>query len=195
MGAISFVRMDVPPIILSLLTVLAKLHPEVLRGEYKSQEERKNKPSRPRRSPSPGAQSSPSERLCTISALGIQRTSWRYVASFAGLGTMFDVARALGGEPACGSDNHGLARALWQQRTKRVCFSSFATYRTMLTDPEQRAHHLARVLIYLPAPPRASIFRSPVASVAQTATQVNFFSTTPKAHWKRMHRSPFPKLY
>ena len=66
---------------------------------------------------------------------------------------MFDVARALGGEPACGSDNHGLARALWQQRTKRVCFSSFATYRAMLTDPEQRTHHLARVLICLSAPP------------------------------------------
>ena len=86
-------------------------------------------------------------------ALGIQRATWRYVASFAGLGTMFDVAREFGGEPACGSDNHGLVRALWQKRTKRVCFSSFATYRAMLTDPEQRAHHLMRVLIYLPAPP------------------------------------------
>ena len=27
------------------------------------------------------------------------------------------------------------------------------TYRSMLTDPEQRAHHLARVLIYLSGPP------------------------------------------
>ena len=59
---------------------------------------------------------------------------------------MFDVARGLGGEPACGSDNYGLARAFWQQRTGRVCFSSFETYRAMLTDPEQRAHHLTRVL-------------------------------------------------
>ena len=66
---------------------------------------------------------------------------------------MLEVAPRLGGEPACGSDNHGMARALWQQRTKRACFNSFATYRAMLTDPEQRAHHLARVLIYLSGPP------------------------------------------
>ena len=66
---------------------------------------------------------------------------------------MLEVAPRPGGEPACGSDNYGMARALWQQRTKRTCSSSFATYRAMLTDPEQRAHHLARVLIYLPGPP------------------------------------------
>ena len=121
--------------------------------DSESREERKSKPSRPCRSPSPGAHSSSSERLCTISALGIQRLNWRYVASFAGLGTMLDVARGLGGEPACGSDNYGLARALWQQRTGRVCFSSFATYRAMLADSEQRAHHLTRVLVYLSGPP------------------------------------------
>ena len=153
MGATSFVRMEVPEMILSMLVTLAALHPHVLQEESESREERRSKLSRPIRSPSPGAQSSSSERLCTISALGIQRTNWRYVASFAGLDTMFDVARGLGGEPACGSDNYGLARALWQQRTKRVCFSSFATYRSMLTDPEQRAHHLTRVLIYLSGPP------------------------------------------
>ena len=77
--------------ILSLLTVLATLHPEVQREECDSREERKSKPSRPRRSPSPGAQSSPSERQCTISALGIARSNWRYAASFAGLGTLLEV--------------------------------------------------------------------------------------------------------
>jgi len=95
MGATSFVRMDVPPMILALLAVLATLHPEVQREEYDSREERKSKPSRPRRSPSPEARSSPSERQCTISALGIARSNWRYVASFAGLGTMLEVAPAL----------------------------------------------------------------------------------------------------
>ena len=129
MGATSFIRMEVPEIIMPMLVKLAALHPHVLQEESESREERKNKPSRPQRSPSPSAHSPPAERLCTISALGTQRSNWRYVASFAGLGTVFDVARGLGGEPACGSDNYGLARALWQQRTGRVCFSSFATYR------------------------------------------------------------------
>ena len=153
MGAASFVRMDVPPLIMPLLPVLAKLHPGVLREEYESQMDRSGKPSRPRRSPSPDRSISQASRSCTIGALGIQRSNWRYVASFAGLGTMLEVAPRLGGEPACGSGNYGMARALWQHRTKRTCFNSFATYRAMLTDPEQRAHHLARVLIYLPGPP------------------------------------------
>ena len=153
MGATSFVRMEVPKIVMSMLVKLAALHPHILQEEPESREERKSKPSCPRRSPSPGAHSSSAERLCTISALGIQRSNWRYVASFSCLGTMFDVARELGGEPACGSDNYGPARALWQQRTGRVCSSSFETYRARLADPEQRAHHLMRVLIYLSAPP------------------------------------------
>ena len=153
MGATSFVRMDVPPSILSLLAVLATLHPEVLREELDSREERKSKPSRPRRSPSPGAQSSPSERQRTLTGLGITRSNWRYVASFAGLDTMLEVAPRLGGEPACGSDNYGMVQDLWQQRTKQTCFDSFTAYRAMLTDAEQRAHHLARVLIYLSGPP------------------------------------------
>ena len=178
--------------IMPMLVALEALHPHVLQEESEAREERKSKPSRPSRSPSPGAHSPPSERLCAISALGIQRTNWRYVASFAGLGTMFDVARELGGEPACGSDNYGLARALWQQRTKRVCFSSFATHRAMLTDPEQRAHHLTRVLIYLSAT-RASISRSPAASVARTATQANSSLMMQKVHWGPMHRSSSPR--
>ena len=153
MGATSFVRMDVPPMILSLMAVLASLHPAVLQEEYDSRMDRNSKPSRSRRSPSPGRPISQASRSSTIGALGITRTNWRYVASFAGLGTMLEVAPRLGGEPACGSDNYGMARALWQQRTKRTCFNSFATYRAMLRDPEQRAHHLMRVLIYLSGPP------------------------------------------
>ena len=111
--------------------------------------DRSGKPSRPRRSPSPERSISQVPRSCTIGVLGIQRSNWRYVASFAGLGTTLEVAPRLGGEPACGSGNYGMARALWQHRTKRTCSNSFATYRAMLTDPEQHAHHLARVLIYL----------------------------------------------
>ena len=153
MGATSFVRMEVPEIIMSMLVTLAALHPNVLQEESESREERKSKVNRSRRSPSPSARSPQPERVCTISALGIHRNTWRYVASFAGLDTMLDVARDLGGEPACGSENYGTARALWMNRTKRVCFSSFSTYRAMLTDPEQRAHHLERVLIYLSGPP------------------------------------------
>ena len=153
MGATSFVRMEVPEIVMSMLVTLAALHPDVLQEESESREERKSKVNRSRRSPSPSARSPQPERVCTISALGIHRNTWRYVASFAGLDTMLDVARDLGGEPACGSENYGTARALWMNRTKRVCFSSFSTYRAMLTDPEQRAHHLERVLIYLSGPP------------------------------------------
>ena len=37
MGAKSFVRMDVPPLIVPMLPVLAELHPGVLREEYESQ--------------------------------------------------------------------------------------------------------------------------------------------------------------
>ena len=137
MGATSFVRMEVPEIIMSMLVELAASHPHVLQEESESREERKSsRPIRPRRSPSTSAHSLSLERLCTISALGIQRSNWRYVASFAGLGTMFDVARELGGEPACGSDNYGLARALWRKRTGRIFLSSFATCRAMLTDSE-----------------------------------------------------------
>ena len=58
----------------------------------------------------------PTKRSPTLSDMGITRDRWRYVASFAGLGTMMDVAANLGGSPACGSDNYGLVRALWQQR-------------------------------------------------------------------------------
>ena len=133
--------------------MLAKLHPGVLREEYDARMERNSKPSRSRRSPSPGRSIPQASRSPTIGALGITRSNWRYIASFAGLGAMLEVAPRLGGEPACGSDNCGMARALWQQRTKRTCFNSFATYRAMLTDPEQRAHHLMRVLIYLSGPP------------------------------------------
>ena len=160
MGATSFVRMDVPPMILSLMAVLAKPHPGVLREEYDARMERNSKPSRPRRSPSPGRSIERASRSSSIGALGITRSNWRYVASFVGLGTMLEVAPRLGGEPACGSDNHGMARALWQRRTKRSCFNSFATYRAMLTDPEQRAHYLTRVLVYLSGPPCIDFFDS-----------------------------------
>ena len=102
MGATSFVRMDVPPLIVSMLPALAKLHPGVLREESESREERRRKPSRPRRSPSPQHIPSQAPRACTIGALGIQRWTWRYVASFAGVGTMLEVALRLGGELACG---------------------------------------------------------------------------------------------
>ena len=85
--------------------------------------------------------------------MGITRDRWRYVASFAGLDTMMDVAANLGGSPACGSDNYGLVRALWQQRSGRVCFADFKTYRAMLRDPELRAQNMHRVLVYVPGPP------------------------------------------
>ena len=134
-----------------MLPVLTKLHPCVLQEEKsEARMDRSSKPSRSRRSPSPERSLTQASRSCTIGALGIQRSNWRCIASFAGCGMILEVAPRLGGEPACGSDNYGMARALWQHRTKRTCFNSFTTYRAMLTDPEQRAHHLARVLIYLP---------------------------------------------
>ena len=95
MGATSFVRMDVPPMILSLLTVLASLHPAVLQEEYDSRMDRNSKPSRSRRSPSPGQPISQASRSSTVGALGITRTNWRYVASFAGLDSMLEVAPRL----------------------------------------------------------------------------------------------------
>ena len=48
MGATSFVRMEMPVIIMSMLVALAALHPHVLQQESESREERKSKPLRPR---------------------------------------------------------------------------------------------------------------------------------------------------
>ena len=69
MGATSFVRMEVPEMMMPMLVVLEALHLHVLQEESEAREERKSKPSRSSRSPSPGAHSHPSERPCTISAL------------------------------------------------------------------------------------------------------------------------------
>ena len=154
-GATSFVRMEIPPMILRLLDELAELHPEVVRVEDQQRTFRLQKPIRQRRSPSPSAtaQDPSPARPHSLHDLGISRSRWRYVANFAGLDTMLEVAGELGGSPACGADNHGPARAFWQGRTGRVCFANFATFREMVADPEQRAHHLDRVLVYLSGPP------------------------------------------
>ena len=128
-----------PPLIMPMLPVLAELHPSVLQEESEARMGRSSKPSRPQRPPSPERSLSQPSRSCTIGALGIRRSTWRCAASFAGLGTMLEVAPRLGSEPACGSDNYGLARALWQHRTKRTCLNRFTTYRAMLTDNRPRA--------------------------------------------------------
>ena len=52
-GATSFVRMEIPPMILRLLDELAELHPEVVRVEEQQRTFRLQKPIRQRRSPSP----------------------------------------------------------------------------------------------------------------------------------------------
>ena len=153
MGATSFVRMPIPPLITSLLSDLEEIFPEVERLERENREERAERPPRSRRSPSPSRNPVPTKRSPTLSDLGITRDRWRYVASFAGLDTMMDVAANLGGSPACGSDNYGLVRALWQQRSGRVCFADFKTYRAMLRDPELRAQNVHRVLVYVSGPP------------------------------------------
>ena len=153
MGATSFVRMPIPPLITSLLSDLEEIFPEVERLERENREERAERPPRSRRSPSPSRNPVPTKRSPTLSDLGITRDRWRYVASFAGLDTMMDVAANLGGSPACGSDNYGLVRALWQRRSGRVCFADFKTYRDMLRDPELRAQNLHRVLVYVSGPP------------------------------------------
>ena len=154
-GATSFVRMDIPPMIFRILDELAELHPEVVRMEEQQRALRVPKPIRQRRSPSPSAtaQEPTPARPHSLHDLGITRSRWRYVANFAGLDTMLEFAGELGGSPACGADNHGPARAFWQGRTGRICFATFATFRAMIADPEQRAHHLDRVLIYLSGPP------------------------------------------
>ena len=95
----------------------------------------------------------PTKRSPALSNMGITRDRWRYEASFAGMGTMMDVAAELGGSPACGSGNYGLVRALWHQRSGRDCYADFKTYRDMLIDPELRAQNLHRVLVYVPGPP------------------------------------------
>ena len=83
MGATSFVRMEVPEMIMSMLVTLEALHPHVLQEESEAREERMSKPSRSRRSPSPGRSiSSQVSRSPTIIELGISRSNWRYVASF-----------------------------------------------------------------------------------------------------------------
>ena len=155
-GATSFVRMKTPAIIFSLLGELAELHPMVVRVEEQQRALRLQTPVRQRRSPSPSAtaQAHTSKRTHSLQDLGISRNRWRYVANFARLGTMLEIAGELGGSPACGADNHGPARVFWESRTGRVCFADFATFREIVADPEQRAHHLDRVLIYLPGPPR-----------------------------------------
>ena len=151
-SATSFVRMEIPAMIFSLLDELADLHPEVVRVEEQQRALRLQKPVRQRRSPSPSAtaQAHTSKRPHSLQDdLGISRTRWRYVTNFAGLGTMLEIAGQLGGSPVCGADNHGPARIFWRKRTGRVCSANFATFRAMLPDPEQRAHHLDRVLSYL----------------------------------------------
>ena len=153
MGATSFVRMPIPPLITSLMADLEEIFPEVERMERENREERAERPPRSRRSPSPSRSPVPTKRSPTLSDMGISRNRWRYVASFAGLDTMMDVAANLGGSPACGSDNKGLVRALWQQRSGRVCFADFKTYSAMLRDPELRAQHMHRVLVYVSGPP------------------------------------------
>ena len=155
MGATSFVRMELPSAIRTLLTELVEIYPEVQRVEREAEEQRRLKKDRNRQSANPGAGPPGSTRAGppTLRELGITRSNWRYVASFAGLDTMLDVAATLGGSPSCGNDNHGFARAFWQTRTGKVCFADFATYLLMLDDPALRAENLARVLIYLSGPP------------------------------------------
>ena len=101
----SFVRMEIPPMIVSLLDELAEQHPEVVRVEEQQRALRLQKPVRQGRSPSPSAtaQAHASKRPHSLQDLGISRTRWRYVANFAGLGTMLEIAGELGGSPACGA--------------------------------------------------------------------------------------------
>ena len=121
MGATSFVRMPIPSLITSLRVDLEEISPEVEHVERENREERAERPLQSRRLPSPSRSPVPTKRSPTLSDMGITRGRWRYVASFAGLDTMMDVAANLGGSPACGSDSYGLVRALWQQRPGRVC--------------------------------------------------------------------------
>ena len=90
----SFVRMEIPPMIVSLLDELAEQHPEVVRVEEQQRALRLQKPVRQGRSPSPSpsatAEAHASKRPHSLQDLGISRTRWRYVANFAGLGTMLE---------------------------------------------------------------------------------------------------------
>ena len=80
MGATSFGRMPIPPLITSLLADLEEISPEVERVERENREERAERPPRSRRSPSPSRSPVPTKRSPTLSDMGITRDRWRYVA-------------------------------------------------------------------------------------------------------------------